>query len=426
VHASRYTSTVKFSLEQLVHEALAGSIPLVDRLRSYLYFAEAGMLEQSTWDRFGAGRSLVGVRGDPGSRPPVLLAAPLPEAGVVPGSTAWRHRAVELLALVSLLADRDFPADGRPVVFAAWRPDPFAASLRALLASLGISPGVAFVGGPFPDRRVHHGVGVLTLEAQRGPAPRFPRFDDVVRLVPAAFDDPVDDSSAPPPAPALPALLAAAGRGQVTLLDVRFDPGSDFTGPAAIEADVGVFAEGRTLDLPGWTVVPRSVDTARADPGFARALADLSRPWEAVVALLRTLARDLDWPMPAPRPVSLDYDGDVVALSMAFALPAASGSGTDRLRDALQALVDARPGRWPQSIGGHLDLWAPPRAVDDPGASLAPSWGPGASLTAACDVVFAVGADPAIIEASPAGAAVALADRIRRLTAGPSGDPAHS
>lgn len=407
-----------FSLDSAVHESLAAGGPFADRLRSYLHFADAGILEQSTWDAFGPGRSLLGVRGDASARPPVLLAAPLPDPGPSSDPLDARLRIVDLLAKLSLLADPGFPSDGRPVALAAWRPDPLGASLRALVAgAVDLPVSCAVAHDPDNVGLLRHGVAAVMLESAIRPAARFPRLHDYARLhaAGAGLRGPVPDG-------AFGSLLAGAARGGAVLLDVRLRGVPDLAAPSGLSADVGVAGEAFDV-VPGWRPDSEAPDAVgRADPGLSRALGALARPWAALQGLFASASRDVD-AAPAPaRLVALDLDTDVVAACAAFRLDAMSGANASRLRDAVDLMLRTRAATWPEDVQGRLVLWAPaPTGFGAGVADPAPSpgtWGPGASLNGLADVVFALSPDAGIIVADPALAARQLAERIRHQVEG--------
>lgn len=405
-----------FTLDSAVREALAAAGPFADRLRSYLHFADAGILEQSTWDSFGPGRSLLGVRGDASAHSPVLLAAPLPEPGSFAGPPDARLRIVDLLAKLSLLADPGFPSDGRPVALAAWRPDPLGASLRALIASTAKLPvACTVVLDPADGGLVRHGVAAVMLESSIRPGARFPRMRDYAR-----WHATPPTPGAPVPDVAFGALLGAAASGQVVLLDVRMDGAPDLAAPAGMTADIGVTGDAPAR-VPGWHPAPSAAEAVgRADPGIAHALGTLARPWAALQGLFASAARDRDAPPAPARLVALGLDADVVAACAAFRLDAMPDAQAARLHETVGLLLRTRPGSWPEDVQGRMVLWAPasPATGDLAPDSPAGTWGPGSCLNGLSDVVFALSPDAGIIETDPALAARRLAERIRHRVEG--------
>lgn len=125
-----------FDVARAALEAFASRLPFLDRLLSYLYFAELDVLEQSTWDEFGHGVTVLGRRGPDRPGHGVILAAPLPRATTLAGlspDSADFGRAGTLLALawaVASLEDADLRA---PVTLVAARPDPLGTGLRSVL-----------------------------------------------------------------------------------------------------------------------------------------------------------------------------------------------------------------------------------------------------------------------------------------------------
>lgn len=410
-----YTAFVDFHLESSVNDAIAGGSPLTDRLRSYLHFADAAIVEQSTWDEFGSGRSLLGLRAGTATRAPLVLAVPLPEDPTGLAGPEDRGRAVHLLAATALFSDTVFPGDGRPVALAAWRPDPLAASLREILGPLGGPPSIAVVHspeGPLPAP-VTRGVVVVALESEIRGAPRLPRLHDIVSVVPAtslARPGAVPDS-------AFPSLLAAIARGDAIPLDLHLVPGTDFQAPRILSADLGL-PRGHAVLPSDWRVSDTSpTDVGRFDAGLAEAIGALARPWFAIQALFRRASHDLGAQEPFPRLLNVASAIDHVRTHVALPVRLRSPRQADRLRDALETLLSNRPGNWPDTVWGRVALWAPV-IVADPGSLNGTDWtGPGTSIAAFSDAVFAIGPDPAIIVSEPAAAARGLLDAMRRCIA---------
>ena len=135
-----------FDIIRAASEALASRLPFLDRLLSYLYFADLAVLEQSTWDDLGRGVTVLGRKGPQRPGAGVVLAAPLPRAsslaGLPPGSPDV-VRAGTLLAMAWAVAS--LPEETRfPVTLVAARPDPLGNGLRWVLGGEP-TPGVAAI-----------------------------------------------------------------------------------------------------------------------------------------------------------------------------------------------------------------------------------------------------------------------------------------
>lgn len=142
-----------FDVSRAVAEALQSRLPFVDRLLSYLYFGDAAVLEQSTWDESGRGVTIVGRRG-PGRPGGILLAAPLPLAATLadlPAGSPDVTRGLALLSMAWALASLEESDLSEPVTLVAARPDPSGTALRSVLESGTVSARLALAATPASD-----------------------------------------------------------------------------------------------------------------------------------------------------------------------------------------------------------------------------------------------------------------------------------
>lgn len=261
---------VSFDISRAVIETFGSRTPFLDRVLSYLYFADVAVIEQSTADEWGSGETIIGLKGDAESATGLVLAGSLPTLRTFPQSPsavldAGGHpqdlvRLVDLLARVQALSVMDPDASGVRLVLLAYRPDPVASSLRDFASSpisrrldwllscpVGLEPRpimssvvlveIQMSGGGFrtSGRRVRNVVSVCAKVSRYDPA--FPLR-------------------------ALRDLYMLSDSGHVEVLDLEPCLGSDLLAPSRIEAVLGVLRD--PLALPGsWRVLPETRPAVR-------------------------------------------------------------------------------------------------------------------------------------------------------------------
>jgi hypothetical protein len=157
---------VGFDVSRAAAEAFQSRLPFVDRLLSYLYFADAAVLEQSTWDESGRGVTIVGRKG-PAAPGGLLMAAALPRATTLAGLEPGHPDAVRGLALLSMawaLASLEEDRLREPVTLVAARPDPAGLTLRSVLESGTVTARAALAATPAGPRPRRAAAGVIGVE----------------------------------------------------------------------------------------------------------------------------------------------------------------------------------------------------------------------------------------------------------------------
>ncbi|NOZ02789.1 MAG: hypothetical protein GXP54_13000 [Deltaproteobacteria bacterium] len=131
-----------FDITRAISETFGNRATLLDRILSYLYFADVRVIEQSTSDEYGSGVSILGSKGNGDPEAGLLLACPLPTlpylsrdaAEVVKegGHELDLARYVDIMAKTWALSELDADSMNGPVALLAYRPDPLALSLRRM------------------------------------------------------------------------------------------------------------------------------------------------------------------------------------------------------------------------------------------------------------------------------------------------------
>ena len=127
-----------FDVARAALEAFQSRLPFLDRLLSYLYFADLDVLEESTWDEFGHGVTVLGRRGPDVAGRGVIVAAPLPRAGTLAGlppDSPDCHRAGTLLALAWAVASLEDAELCAPVTLVAARRAALGAGAKVVWSS---------------------------------------------------------------------------------------------------------------------------------------------------------------------------------------------------------------------------------------------------------------------------------------------------
>lgn len=337
---------MSFDIARAVTETFGSRTPLLDRILSYLYFADVTVVEQSTADAWGIGVTVIGLKGQAESGPGVVLAGALPTLRVFPqvpsalpdagGHPRDLVRLVDLLARVLAMSVLDPDALGARLALVAYRPDPVAAGLRDLSSSfasgmdwllsapVGLEPkplssDVVFTevhlsGGPRqrPRRRVRN---VVSARAQT------PRYDP-------AF-----------PLRVLWDLRGLVDRGHVEVLDLDPCAGSDLLAPCRVDVVLGVIREPPELPDP-WRTLADTRPTVRIGS------------WSEVIGTVLDLSVALGgevtaaWngaglapPEPPIRLVALRGSSDDCSAFFAADVPRLDPRGHERVRERLEGVV---------------------------------------------------------------------------------------
>ena len=364
-----------FDLTRAVGDSFGGRTSVIDRLVSYLYFADLEVIEQSTWDELGAGASLIGAKGGgPGAG--LVFASPLPRRRLLAGAPDDPDWGVDLSRFLDLMARvwalSEVPSDRlrAPVRLVAYHSDVLAASLRSALESGIDARGGVVAYGPVGARArvVRGGMLALRLWATGGRPSRAAGGTAATLRVRAGGRR----GNAPLLTHVLETLAALRHRGALAKARVRPASGSDLAEPAEVLVDAMLAGDPK---LPaGWSRLETPAPAPQA--GCPDHLADglLSALARLPALLAPALGRNV-----VPVPVWLD--GDASQASMVVVVPVAPRVTRDALDGplaALQELVRAPGGRatWVQSL--HLALDADP---EPPPAAAAPPWSAALTLT---------------------------------------------
>ena len=397
-----------FDLTRAVGDSIGGRTTVLDRLVSYLYFADVEVMEQSTWDELGAGASLIGAKGD-GPRPGLVLASPLPRRRMLAGSPddpGWGvdlSRFVDLMARVWALSEVTPDRLRAPIRLIAYHPDVLASSLRSAL-ECGIDARAGVIAyGPVGAEAivVRGGMMALRLWATGG---RGSRADGGT---PATLQ--IRSAGRRGNTPLLTHVLQAMGalrrRGALTRAWIRPASGSDLVEPAEVVVDAVLTGAPK---LPGgWSRLESSPPPRPAGcPGhLADALLGALARIPAVLAPV--LGREVV-------PVPIWLDGDAGRASLVVVVPVPPGVKREALERPVSALQDPvkdAGGRttWARLL--HLALDARP---DLPGVGAAVPWSAALALPAPpARWVMGPSVDAAL--ADPTAAAQPLAVAYRAL-----------
>lgn len=361
-----YPPPVSFDIARAVTETFGSRTPLLDRILSYLYFADVTVVEQSTADAWGSGVTVIGLKGEAEGAPGLVLAGCLPTLRLFPGSPrdiddAGGHprdlyRLVDLLARVFALSILDPGQHQARLGLLAYRPDPVAEALHDLAVSpffagmdwllsapTGLEPGPLASDVVVVEARLSSG-------GRRGPAHR---FRNVVSARARASDaDPAFPFSA------LQDLADLVTRGHATVLDLEPCAGSDFLAPAEVDVVLGVIRE--PLLLPEtWRVLPETRPTVRLGPWLevVRTVLDLSEGLGSAVKSAWT-ATGSPPPEPPVRLVALRGTCDDCSVFLAADLPRLDPPGRERVRGTLDtAIAGARDSACRGMVGPSIVRW---------------------------------------------------------------------
>ncbi len=365
---------MSFDIARAVTETFGSRTALLDRILSYLYFADVAVVEQSTADAWGSGVTVIGLKGQAESGPGVVLAGPLPTLRVFPEAPsalpdAGAHprdlvRLVDLLARVSALSVLDPEALGARLALVAYRPDPVAEALHDLAHSPFFSGMDWVLSGPtgLEPTRPSFDVAVIEVRLPGGPrrAPRH-RFRNVVSV---RARTPRTDPAFP--VRALQDLSDLAARGHADILDLEPCAGSDLLAPSQVDAVLGVIREPLSLPEP-WEVLAETRPTVRlgAWSEVIGTVLDLSHGLETAVSAAWTAAGAIS-PAAPVRLVAIRGAGDDGSVFFAADLPPCLDSpGRERVREALDAAItQVRDSGHPNPVGPCTTRWPafpPPR-----------------------------------------------------------------
>lgn len=387
-----------------------------------MYFADLAVAEQSTWDEYGSGVTLIGTKGDGVQDRGLLLAGPLPENRTLPALSAGdlsadqardQARVVDLLARIWAISNLDATSLRQPIHLVAYRPDPVALGLRSVVESLGIGGGGCIGYAPVGTETLPAGSALFLLQVffEAGPRrpPRRPARDIVTVIADrGAGTEPAGGFLAA----TLRTLVERATHGAIEILDVHPAYGSDLASPGTVRFDLALHDP--VIDLPpGWTVVgsPPSVERLGS---WSTVLEGVRDRLDAIGAAVgRTWAGRAEGPETV-RLLAVDGPPHAVQLLIAGALPPATTAeqATDLL--APYACPD------PRGDGDGRDfLHFLPGA---PGSrACAPAPFPVSSVAAPSAERVVMGPTPSEAAADPAGTARRYAElysaRLARLLA---------
>ena len=296
---------------------------MLDRILSYLYFADVTVVEQTTTDDFGSGVSILGFKGggfDPGG---IALACPLPTVGSFSRDPAEAilkgghpldvARLVDLMAKIWSLSELDPSSMSRPVSLLAYRPDPVSRSLRSLFDDGPCSCGTALVFSPREPRPRPTTFGLamcsIRLSSKPSQGPSKPVSDLVSARIPGA------------PISTLRTLCDLTDGGIIEPLDILPSRGSDNFSPAFIDGIFGLHAP--VTDLPPEWILRDPSGMSIPLGTWHRALSAISSATDRLLSAASELWKSLPTAMP-PDPVrllALDGSPDDVTLVISVALP---------------------------------------------------------------------------------------------------------
>jgi hypothetical protein len=326
---------VAFDLKRAVRDTLAGGNPLLDRLMSYLHFADATVLTRTSWDEWGSGLTLLGLRGKVDSGEVIVLSGALPsESSVSNGGgildPEYAARAVTLLAQCWALSSIPDPGD-RAVALIGYRPDPLGASLSDALWSLGLEPAAMLVTveGVGGSRVATNGLAVVSVSL---PAVRRDAHGPCADIASIVWTRP--DGRLGPGAEAFRDLTDWLASWNGRCLGVSKATGLDLTGPSSVDACIGGCAIPR-VGPKDWRV-----DTAPGLVPFGGVPVDAA-------GVIGRLMQDIDdfataaWAGPGQAPYVLGMrSGPELELLIAAPMPGMDRNRGIAAEDALRAALD--------------------------------------------------------------------------------------
>jgi len=337
---------VGFDITRAISESFGSRSPLLDRVLSYLYFADVTVIEQSTWDDYGSGVSILGLKGDRPGPGGIVLGCPLPTVGHMErdpaivtasgGHPLDLARFVDIMAKIWAMSELDGPSLPWSVNLVAYRPDPVSFSLRSVIEDGLVTGARAYVfspTGPVP-RSAACGFALcsLTLSGPTRQRPGGP-VQDVASVRITDGDLLLADNGFP--VKALAQLLAMSREGRVELLDLSPAAGSDLAAPGHIDVDLGLLT--RQSDLPrGWVIRDPARTSVRLGT-WSTILPAVVEVTDRLAATVRDLWTDqgLTHPATPVRILSIDSSPQEATLLVGVPLPLGPASCSDALNGAI-------------------------------------------------------------------------------------------
>lgn len=414
-----YPSVVGFDITRAISESFGSRSPLLDRVLSYLYFADVTVIEQSTCDDYGSGVSILGFKGNNPGPGGMVLGCPLPTVGRLERDPATLTasgghpldlaRFVDLMAKIWALSELEGASLPWPVSLVAYRPDPVSLSFLSLIGDGLVTGDKALVFSPtgHEPRPAKSGFALLSLSlsTRAGRRPGRPVMDVASVRIGAPLNQAPGNGFV---VQALRHLLGMTRDGLVELLDLAPVAGSDLASPGHLDVDLGLMA--REVNLPdGWVVRDPSRSSVR--------LGVWSVVLPAVVTVVDGLAatvndtwtaRDAPPPATPVRILSMDGSTDDAELLLAVPLPPGDAAETEAL---LKALNPQGPVGETQVCGRLVSLSSPVegRSTDDGVDSSASLSGVAPWLTASIPGCREMGPVPGETQSDPEGTGLVLA-----------------
>lgn len=360
-----YPVLVSFDIARAVSETFGSRTPLLDRVLSYLFFADVAVVEQSTADEWGSGVTLIGLKGRAEYETGLVLAGAIPTLAFFPESPQALaetqahprdlHRLVDLLARVFALSVLDPDTIHARLALVAYRPDPVAEALRDLPTS-PLCVGMHWVLSgpvgldPLPRAAIPLIVDVrLSGGPTRGPRHRI-RNVVAVRARTSRYDPLF-------PLQALSDLRDLQERGDAEVLDLEPCLGSDLLAPAQVEAILGAIREPLPLPHP-WQTLPNTRSSVRLgtwSESLRVILEVFHRVRDEVIAESRRLG------MPTPEtPVRLvALRGTSDDWSASFIVDLRDAAGLDRFSAAVETTLSSIQPPSRSVLSGSLRVGGP-------------------------------------------------------------------
>lgn len=357
---------MSFDIARAVTETFGSRTPLLDRILSYLYFADVTVVEQSTADAWGSGVTVLGLKGQADTGPGVVLAGALPTLRVFPASPrdipeAGGHprdlsRFVDLLARVFALSVLDPGGPRARLGLVAYRPDPVAEALHDLPGSSFFSGMDWLLSGPTGLEPTPASSDVAVIEVRLSIGPRRGQRHRFRNVVSVRARTPRTDPAFP--IRALQDLSDLVVRGHADILDLEPCAGSDLLAPSQVDVVLGVLRE--PLPLPeSWQTLAETRPTVRlgAWSEVIGTVLGLSRGLGKAVAAAWTATGSAS-PEPPVRLVALGGACDDCSVFFAADLPRLDPRGRERVREALDAAIaEVRDSGDPNPIGPCVIRW---------------------------------------------------------------------
>ena len=306
---------MKFDAKKALSDAFSTQVSLLDRLVSYLYFADFSVCEQTVLDRFGRGISLVAHKNVEKGGKHCLLATALPVASRFPKSPheilqSGGHyldcaRFIDIIAKVFVSAD----ITKHKVTILAYRPDLTASCLQEILASLDEKVDFACVYAPVGLTLKRPMVSLSLVEVSFTAKSRRKLMKptrDVLELRALNTKGKQDFLSG-----FLALLHDLEARREIQVLSVDANTGSDFFAPSEIVAKVATHVE--KPDFPANLEV-RELHRAPVHP--------CSVALDGAIAILETLNKEIlshgEFAHASLYPIQVELVGDTCNMHVVF------------------------------------------------------------------------------------------------------------